>query len=60
MRQDVPLGGVAGIRVGANWTVAVILVFIAWLLAGSVLPGAVPHLSVVVTGPLGVRRRRCS
>ena len=48
MRQDVPLGRVAGIQVGANWTVAVILVLIAWLLAGSVLPGAAPHLSVAV------------
>ena len=62
MRQDIPLGRVAGIKVGANWTVAVILVLIAWLLAGSVLPGAAPHLSVAVywTGPSGVRRRRCS
>ena len=53
MRQDVPLGGVAGIRVGANWTVAVILVLIAWLLARSVLPGAVAHLSVVAYWTVG-------
>ena len=38
----------AGIQVGANWTVAVILVLIVWLLAGGVLPGAAPHLSVTV------------
>ena len=48
MRQDVPLGRVAGIQVGANRTVTVILVLIAWLLAGSVLPGAAPHLSIAV------------
>ncbi len=53
MRQDVPLGRVAGIQVGANWTVAVILVLIAWLLAGSVLPGAAPHLSVAVYWTVG-------
>ena len=46
MRQDVPLGRVAGIQVGANRTITVILVLIAWLLAGSVLPGAAPHLSI--------------
>lgn len=39
---------VAGIPVGANWTVAVILVLIAWMLGASVLPGAVPHQPVAV------------
>ena len=53
MRQDVPLGRVAGIQVGANWTVAVILVLIAWLLASSVLPGAAPHLSVAAYWTVG-------
>lgn len=48
MRQDVRLGRVAGIRVGANWTVALILALIAWLLGGSVLPGAVPDQPVAV------------
>jgi Zn-dependent protease len=43
MRQDIPLGRVAGIRVGANWSVAVVLALIAWLLGASVLPGAVRH-----------------
>jgi Zn-dependent protease len=43
VRQDVPLGRVAGITVAANWTVAVILALITWLLGGSVLPGAVAH-----------------
>ena len=48
MRQDVRLGRVAGIRVGADWTVALILALIAWLLGGSVLPGAVPHQPAAV------------
>lgn len=43
MRQDIPFGRVAGIRVGANWTVVVILGLIAWILGGNVLPSAVPH-----------------
>jgi len=51
--QDVPLGRVAGIQVGANWTVAVILLLIAWLLVESVLPGAAPHLSVAVYWTVG-------
>ena len=53
MRQGIRLGRVAGIQVGANWTVAVILVLIGWLLAGSVLPGAAPHLSIAVYWTVG-------
>jgi Zn-dependent protease len=53
MRQDMPLGRVAGIRVGANWTVAVILALFAWLLAASVLPGAAPHQPPAVYWALG-------
>lgn len=48
MRQDIRLGRVAGIQVAANWTVAVILALIAWLLARSVLPGAAPHQPAAV------------
>lgn len=48
MRQDLRLGRVAGIEVGASWTVGVILVIIAWLLAESVLPDAAPQQSPVV------------
>jgi len=48
VRQDIRLGRVAGIQVAADWTVAVILALIAWLLGGSVLPGAVPHQPAAV------------
>lgn len=48
LRQDVRLGQVSGIPVGANWTVAVILVIIAWLLGASVLPSAAPHQPAVL------------
>jgi Zn-dependent protease len=43
-----PLGRVAGIRVGANWTVAVFVVMIAWLLGASYLPAAAPRLHAAV------------
>jgi hypothetical protein len=38
-----PLGRVAGIRVLANWTGAVFVVIIAWLLGASHLPSATEH-----------------
>jgi len=43
MRQSVRLGRVAGIPIGANWSVLVILVIIAETLAVSVLPAEVRH-----------------
>ena len=43
MKQTVRLGRVGGITVGAHWSVAVILVIIAQVLAVSVLPAASPH-----------------
>ena len=58
MKQTVRLGQVAGIAVGAHWSVAVILVLIAELLAVSVLPGAFPRQSAglywVVAGAAAV------
>ncbi len=43
MTQSVRLGRVAGIPVGAHWSVAVILAIIAELLAVEVLPASFPH-----------------
>lgn len=45
VREDIRFGRVAGIAVGANWSVAVILVLIARLLGASILPGSFPHRS---------------
>ncbi len=43
MNQSVRLGRIGGITVGAHWSVAMILVIIAQVLAASVLPSAHPH-----------------
>jgi Zn-dependent protease len=48
MRQTVRLGRVAGIPVGANWSVIVILAIIADMLAVSILPAEVRHQSAAV------------
>ena len=43
MKQTVPLGRVAGIRVGMHWSVLVMIMMIGWLLGGQVLPAMTPH-----------------
>jgi len=43
MKQTVPLGRVAGIRIGAHWSVLVMVVLIGWLLGAQVLPGLAPE-----------------
>ena len=48
MRQSLRLGKVAGIPVGAHWSVGVILVLIADILGAGVLPAALPHQSAVM------------
>jgi hypothetical protein len=42
MKQTVPLGRVAGIRVGMHWSVLVMVIMIGWLLGGQVLPETTP------------------
>lgn len=48
MRQTVRLGRVAGIPVGIHWSVLVIMLLLAQVLAVSVLPAGAPGLSAVV------------
>ena len=43
MNQNIRLGKVAGVPVGANWSVLAIFVLIVWELADLVLPGYHPH-----------------
>ena len=47
MHETFRLGRIAGIRVGANWTVLVIAFLIAWALATQLLPSAAPERPVV-------------
>ena len=47
MKQTVPLGRVAGIRVGMHWSVLVMIMMIGWLLGGQVLPTMTPHQPAV-------------
>jgi Zn-dependent protease/CBS domain-containing protein len=48
MRQTVGLGRIAGIQVGAHWSVLVIMVLLAQGLAFSILPASAPGLPTVV------------
>ena len=43
MRQTVPLGRMAGIRIGMHWSVLVMVILIGWLLGAQVLPAMTPH-----------------
>lgn len=54
MHATFPLGRPAGIRVGAHWSVLPTMALLAWLLAQSLLPEAVPGLSLVVYWATGV------
>ncbi len=43
MDQDVKLGRIAGVPVGANWSILLILVLLVWELSDLILPSYVPH-----------------
>ena len=45
MKQTVPLGRVAGIRVGMHWSVLVMVILIGWVLRAQFLPAMTPHQS---------------
>ncbi|MFY9616410.1 MAG: site-2 protease family protein [Candidatus Dormiibacterota bacterium] len=48
MREQIHLATIAGIRIGANWSVLVVLVLIAWSLAANLLPDAAPGNSAAL------------
>lgn len=54
MRQSLRLGRIAGIPLGAHWTVAVILALIGWSLGTTVLPAEEPHQAPVVYAVVAV------
>ena len=42
MGEDIRFGTVAGVRVGASWSLVVILGLITWTLGAEVLPATAP------------------
>ena len=47
MREQIHLATIGGIRVGANWSVLVVVVLIAWSLASNFFPAAAPGFSAL-------------
>lgn len=45
MRRSIPLGRIAGIQLGANWTWLIIFALVTWSLAAGVFPNENPGLS---------------
>lgn len=54
MQRSIPLGSIAGIRIGANWSWLIIFALVAWSLAEGVLPGQNPGLSGTAYWVMGV------
>ena len=48
MKQSIRLGRIAGIPIGMDWTVVVIVVLLTDILGASVLPAAMPHQSAAL------------
>jgi Zn-dependent protease/CBS domain-containing protein len=42
MNENISLGRIAGIHVGLNWSLLVVVALITWSLAGNILPSAAP------------------
>ncbi|MEV8514632.1 site-2 protease family protein [Dactylosporangium sp. NPDC051484] len=54
MKQNLRLGTIAGIRVGVNWSVVVIMVLLVQILALTIIPASAPGLPAVVPWLLGL------
>jgi Zn-dependent protease/CBS domain-containing protein len=54
MNENVSLGRIAGIHVGFNWSLFVVVALIAWSLATSLLPSAAPGQSTAAYWTAGV------
>ena len=54
MRQSVHLGRIAGIRIGAHWSVLFIVALLTYVLGANLLPGAAPGQTVTGYGLVAV------
>lgn len=54
MEESVHLGRIAGIRIGANWSLLLVFWLIAWSLADSQLPHSAPHHSTAAYWAAGI------
>lgn len=59
LHPTIPLGRVGGVRLGAHWSVAIIVALIAYALASTLLPAAAPHLPEAVYWVAGVVTAVC-
>jgi Zn-dependent protease len=54
MGDDIRLGRIAGVPVGASWSLLVILALLAWTLGAAVLPAAAPGAHAAIYWPVAV------
>jgi Zn-dependent protease len=54
MGDDIRLGRIAGVPVGASWSLLVILALLAWTLGAGVLPAAAPGAHAAIDWPVAV------
>jgi Zn-dependent protease len=54
MGDDIRLGRIAGVPVGASWSLLVILALLAWTLGAGVLPAAAPGAHAAIYWPVAV------
>ncbi|MBO0685978.1 MAG: site-2 protease family protein [Candidatus Dormibacteraeota bacterium] len=54
MNENLSLGRIAGIRIGLNWSLLVVVALIAWSLAATILPSADPGQPVAAYWTAGV------
>lgn len=54
MRQTIPLGRVAGIRIGMHWSVLVMIGLVGWLLGAQVLPAVTPGEPAAVSWAVAI------
>jgi Zn-dependent protease len=54
MKQTIPLGRVAGVRIGAHWSALIMVALFGWLLGAEVIPSAVPDESAGIAWAVAI------